>query len=80
VTGPFDTEAEFNHELRKTYVKSYKREALIAERLDGLLAVHKHKIAFTHNDLHPSNILVHDGHISAVIDWADSGWYPDYWV
>jgi len=23
--------------------------------------------------------MVHNGHISAIIDWAESGWYPDYW-
>jgi Phosphotransferase enzyme family len=60
-------------------VKCYAKEPLISERLDAMLAAHKHKIVFTHNDLHFSNIMVHNGHISALIDWADSGWYPDYW-
>ncbi|KAF7511645.1 hypothetical protein GJ744_003808 [Endocarpon pusillum] len=77
--GPFDSEEEFNIGLRKTYWESYKKEVLICDRLDGMLAAHKHQIVFTHNDLHFSNIMVHDGHISSIIDWADSGWYPDYW-
>lgn len=24
-------------------------------------------------------MVVRDGHISAIIDWAYSGWYPEYW-
>lgn len=80
LTGPFDSEEEFNLELRKTYVKDFHKETLISERLDGMLAAHKHKIVFTHNDLHFTNIMIHDGHISGLIDWADSGWYPEYWV
>jgi Phosphotransferase enzyme family len=78
LTGPFDSEEEFNIALREAYVNSYEKEALISDRLDGMLAVHKHKIVFTHADLHFSNIMIHDGHISAIIDWADAAWYPDY--
>ncbi|TVY19330.1 hypothetical protein LARI1_G002348 [Lachnellula arida] len=39
-------------------------------------------ITFTHADLHPSNILVTSDapyHVIAIIDWHQSGWYPDYW-
>jgi hypothetical protein len=39
-------------------------------------------ITFTHADLHPSNIIVsidNPCHIVAIIDWHQSGWYPDYW-
>ncbi|KDQ60695.1 hypothetical protein JAAARDRAFT_204515 [Jaapia argillacea MUCL 33604] len=41
-------------------------------------------ITFTHNDLHPSNILVSKDaegsfHVAAIVDWHQSGWYPDYW-
>ncbi|KAH8663425.1 kinase-like domain-containing protein [Tricladium varicosporioides] len=39
-------------------------------------------ITFTHADLHPSNIIVSTDspyHIVAIIDWHQSGWYPDYW-
>ncbi|KAF5002391.1 hypothetical protein FGRMN_403 [Fusarium graminum] len=40
------------------------------------------QVVFTHADLHPSNIIVHSespSTIMAVIDWEQSGWYPDYW-
>ncbi|KAH7412208.1 kinase-like domain-containing protein [Phaeosphaeria sp. MPI-PUGE-AT-0046c] len=39
-------------------------------------------IVFTHADLHPSNIILSSGRnpqIIAIIDWQQSGWYPDYW-
>ncbi|KAL8420379.1 hypothetical protein RB594_003245 [Gaeumannomyces avenae] len=39
-------------------------------------------IAFTHNDLVAPNILLSPGpnpKVAAVIDWAQSGWYPAYW-
>lgn len=40
-------------------------------------------ICFTHGDLRLDNIMV-DGEpcsrqISGVVDWAQAGWYPEYW-
>lgn len=29
---------------------------------------------FCHQDLHPDNILVEDGKLTAIIDWGDAGW------
>ena len=34
---------------------------------------------FTHGDLTPRNIMVDQGYITGVIDWEESGWFPDYW-
>lgn len=34
---------------------------------------------FTHGDLTPRNIMVDQGCITGIIDWEDSGWFPDYW-
>ena len=34
---------------------------------------------FTHADLVPRNIIVKDGRVAAIIDWAFAGWYPEYW-
>ncbi|ELR04301.1 hypothetical protein VC83_06017 [Pseudogymnoascus destructans] len=39
-------------------------------------------ITFTHADLHPSNIIVSTDkpyRIVGIIDWHQSGWYPEYW-
>ena len=34
---------------------------------------------FTHADLAPRNIMIRDGRVVAIVDWAFSGWYPEYW-
>ncbi|KAH0580986.1 hypothetical protein H2248_012136 [Termitomyces sp. 'cryptogamus'] len=34
---------------------------------------------FSHGDLVPENILIHDGHVSGIIDWEHAGWYPYFW-
>ena len=31
---------------------------------------------FTHNDLNPANIMIHEGHVSGIIDWDRAGYYP----
>ena len=36
-------------------------------------------IRFVHPDLRMYNILLHNGHISGIIDWQDSGWFPSSW-
>jgi aminoglycoside phosphotransferase len=39
-------------------------------------------IVFTHNDITPPNIMVTRDptpRVAAIIDWAQSGWYPAYW-
>lgn len=39
-------------------------------------------IKFTHGDLHRSNFIVTQCppyHITAVVDWEQSGWFPAYW-
>ncbi|KAJ4312665.1 hypothetical protein N0V84_009809 [Fusarium piperis] len=38
-----------------------------------------HRIFLSHCDLTPRNILVQDGKIQGLVDWEDSGWYPEYW-
>ena len=31
---------------------------------------------FSHTDLTTGNILIHDGHVSGIIDWDEAGYYP----
>jgi aminoglycoside phosphotransferase len=33
----------------------------------------------THCDLNIGNIMVHDGHVSGIIDWEHAGYLPDWW-
>jgi hypothetical protein len=37
------------------------------------------KFVLTHGDLNASNILVQDGHVTGIIDWEHSGFYPEWW-
>ena len=60
-------------------MKVHGEDCVEADRLDGMLAAHRHEIKFTHNELHFSNIMINDGHISGIIDWRLAGWYPEYW-
>ncbi|KAG5955936.1 hypothetical protein E4U57_002992 [Claviceps arundinis] len=52
------------------------------EFLRGLMPL-TNKIVFTHGDIRPANIMVRreDGKwtVTAIIDWEDSGFYPEYW-
>ncbi|KAL1943364.1 hypothetical protein VTO73DRAFT_4439 [Trametes versicolor] len=34
---------------------------------------------FSHGDLTPWNIMVRDGRILGIVDWAEAGWYPYFW-
>ncbi|KAI1116873.1 kinase-like domain-containing protein [Nemania sp. NC0429] len=41
---------------------------------------HSDKAVFTHGDISPRNIMVNSSAtITGLIDWENSGWYPDYW-
>ncbi|RWA08939.1 hypothetical protein EKO27_g6170 [Xylaria grammica] len=41
---------------------------------------HSSKAVFTHGDIAPRNIMVNDSaSITGLIDWENSGWYPEYW-
>jgi aminoglycoside phosphotransferase (APT) family kinase protein len=74
--GPFETENEFNHFLVSDTFSStptiLKNIALRSLRTD-------HELVFTHGDFAPRNIIVKDGQVAAVLDWENSGWYPEYW-
>ncbi|CAK7237165.1 hypothetical protein SCUCBS95973_009869 [Sporothrix curviconia] len=39
----------------------------------------RYRTCFTHADLAPRNIIVREGRVAAIVDWAYSGWYPEYW-
>ncbi|KAJ2984436.1 hypothetical protein NUW54_g10513 [Trametes sanguinea] len=36
-------------------------------------------IHYVHPDLRTYNIIVKDGHLSGIVDWQDSGWFPSSW-
>lgn len=80
--GPYAAEAEFTAHLLSTASSNsfdsaadFEKSLATARTMEAL----KHDMVFTHGDFYMHNILIHDGHISGLIDWETAGWYPDYW-
>ncbi|KAF2452992.1 hypothetical protein BDY21DRAFT_357636 [Lineolata rhizophorae] len=74
--GPFESEEQFN-----TWQLSHLLPNLPLSRRDLYQTMHKtyYKIVFAHGDLGFQNVLVKDGHITALIDWEDASWFPEHW-
>ncbi|KAI1154143.1 kinase-like domain-containing protein [Nemania diffusa] len=64
--GPFMDEEEFSRTLQ-------------VGALPGVSHCSGHKIVFTHGDLNMRNVLVYNGRLSGIVDWENSGWFPEYW-
>ena len=75
--GPFESEEEMNEYLVGFLYPT--GNPAFKYRLLGLMNAERHDIYFTHGDLVPRNILIKDGHLSGIVDWAMAGWYPAYW-
>lgn len=75
--GPFDSEQLFNEFLFSHIIPSVPEPL----RYYGTCTFeHNHEIVFTHGDLAPRNILVDEQyHVTAILDWENAGWYPEYW-
>ena len=72
--GPFSTEAELNRWLlglvtprRKEWFLDFRIETIKTGMRDN------HKWCLTHGDMGPHNILVENGHITAVLYWEFAG-------
>lgn len=74
--GPFFDEASFNDYLITT-AEIFMDETILPEIRARMRE--DHRIVFTHGDLAPRNIIVKDGKVAALIDWEQSGWYPEHW-
>jgi len=64
--GPFADETEFNNILR-------------CVPLPDILHRAEHRIVFSHGDLNMRNVIMKGRKLSGIIDWENSGWYPEYW-
>ena len=71
--GPFNSHDAFHERLRR------------GDNLDKcapeVATLHNGRYVskFTHGDLTMFNVLVHEGKISAILDWECAGWRPEYW-
>ncbi|CAH0046463.1 unnamed protein product [Clonostachys solani] len=64
--GPFPTEDDFNKILEVASLPNVSHRS-------------GHNITFTHGDLNTRNVLVSNGKLSGIVDWENSGWFPEYW-
>lgn len=85
LAGPFSSVKEFHDWLsfltKRGLEMHWPDPSLIPDPFRDSLPDNS-PITFTHADLHPSNILVTSDapyRVVAIIDWHQSGWYPDYW-
>ncbi|KAI0890873.1 phosphotransferase enzyme family protein [Annulohypoxylon nitens] len=77
--GPYSNEEAFNRGLVKSWTTDRGDEWTL-KLCEMLCATMKdHKIVLTHNDFDPRNILVRGPEVVAVLDWEQSGFYPEYW-
>lgn len=74
--GPFNNESDFNDYLvQKLSGKAPPaRLKALRERMRD-----DHPLVLTHGNLVPQNVIVHRGHVSAIVDWDQAGWRPEYW-
>lgn len=73
--GPFTNEEDLNKFILDILngTPQPMRDALVKHRRTD------HRIALAHGGLHQDNVLVKDGKITALIDWEQAVWYPEYW-
>ncbi|EPE09014.1 serine threonine protein kinase [Ophiostoma piceae UAMH 11346] len=74
--GPMSSD-EFHTMLRKKMPIEYAEEYFGKE----IVQVHttRYRTQFCHSDFAARNIMVRNGRLAAIIDWAYAGWYPEYW-
>jgi thiamine kinase-like enzyme len=79
--GPFSSVGTFNDWFSRLPQRFLPDSQKFEDPLRPLL-LDEGAITFTHADLHPGNILISKHgpvQILAIVDWGQSGWYPDYW-
>ena len=82
--GPLFTIKEFNDLLLAAATRqSPDREVVVVDGLYRDYLPDSGNIFFAHGDLTLGNIMISDEpgprKIAAIIDWEQSGWYPEYW-
>lgn len=74
--GPLDSAAELATYLSR---KPAEEQARAVYPDLAPLYTKKHKVYFTHSDLHHSNIYVHTGKLIGIVDREYAGFKPEYW-
>lgn len=77
--GPFGSEAQFNAALTEAYLAALGSGLDIRPFVRDVLSHDQHKIHFVHANIKPRHIMVHNGRVTGILDWALAGFYPEYW-
>lgn len=59
--------------------KPWSEEEFMVRHGDAIRTVEADRIVWVHRNLRWQNILVHNGRLSGIIDWENSGWFPCHW-
>ncbi len=70
---------EFRDQLRDRLIAGGKHAPHSIRAFQRDFPKERGRFVLTHGDLHPSNIIIHNGHISAILDWEHAGYYPVWW-
>lgn len=78
------TENEFNDFLLSNYYPNDRGTTSFYLRMLKARMRTDHRMCMTHGDLRPANIIVRQAktgevHVTGLVDWGDSGVYPEYW-
>ncbi|KAJ9298953.1 hypothetical protein DTO271G3_3195 [Paecilomyces variotii] len=75
--GPFHNHEEF-HSFLRGHIPLESCSQVYGEPVSRCHS-RQYRSCFSHSDLVPRNIIVRDGKVVALVDWAFAGWYPEYW-
>jgi len=78
--GPFDSPRAFTDDLFSIAIRALPDPLGVLPALRQTFSDDA-SIVFTHSDLDIGNIMVSTQTVEvlAIIDWRESGWYPDFW-
>ncbi|KAL7938312.1 kinase-like domain-containing protein [Trichoderma chlorosporum] len=75
--GPFETERAFNRYILEDIATTTPEMVRLYARYS---LWNHHEINFTHGDFAPRNIIIDENYkVAAILDWEESGWYPEHW-
>lgn len=69
--GPCNSKSDFLDHIIAKPLRNHSSITPLYER--------KHRVYFTHADLHLSNLMVQGGRLCGLIDWEHAGFRPEYW-
>ncbi|KAF2434073.1 kinase-like protein [Tothia fuscella] len=76
--GPFESESAFKAGLAAA-LRAKGDNSWTEMIIKFIQSLPDGEVLLTHNDIAPRNILVKNAKVVAILDWENSGFYPEYW-